>query len=129
MSLRFTSPFKCRRLSSIFKRNFPRIRQRNSSSNSTKNVVPSRWCTASLRSKRWSQIRDNRGILNQVRLSWTRRRRTEVALQTMAGISSNFFDLSVYAFIHNYSLSSERLVAIKITKFYVAKVVPSARKI
>jgi hypothetical protein len=28
-----------------------------------------------------------------------------------------------------YSLSSERLVNIKITKFYVEKVVPSARKI
>jgi hypothetical protein len=26
-----------------------------------------------------------------------------LALQTMAGISSNFFDVSFYAFTHNYS--------------------------
>jgi hypothetical protein len=28
----------------------------------------------------------------------------ELALQTMAGILSNFFDVSFYAFTHNYSL-------------------------
>jgi hypothetical protein len=47
------------------------------------------------------EIRQNRGILNRVRLSWAR---GVLALQTMAGILSNIFDVSFYAFTHNCSL-------------------------
>jgi hypothetical protein len=52
------------------------------------------------------QIRRNRGILNRVRISWTRRVMLKLAWQTMANILSNFFEVSFYAFyfIHNYSL-------------------------
>jgi hypothetical protein len=48
-------------------------------------------------------IRENIGILNRILLSWTRRTE-KLALQTMASISSNFFDVSFYAFTHNYSI-------------------------
>jgi heme A synthase len=45
------------------------------------------------------EIRRNRGILNRVPLLGL-----QLALQTMAGILSNFFDVSFYDFTHNYSL-------------------------
>jgi hypothetical protein len=41
----------------------------------------------------------------------------------------NWIQFSTFAQKMNYSLSSERLVHITITKLYVEKVVPSARKI
>jgi hypothetical protein len=51
------------------------------------------------------EICENRGILNLVRLSWTRRTEAcNLALQTIAAISSNFFDVSFYALTHHYSL-------------------------
>jgi hypothetical protein len=43
--------------------------------------------------------------------------------------SKGFFTRSQFCYQIWYSLSSERLVDIKITKFYAEKVVPSARKI
>jgi inner membrane protein involved in colicin E2 resistance len=45
------------------------------------------------------EIRQNRGILNRVRLSWVRRVLLKLALKTMAGILSNFFDVAFYALL------------------------------
>jgi hypothetical protein len=45
------------------------------------------------------EIRQNRGILNRVRLSWARRVLLKLALKTMAGILSNFFDVAFYALL------------------------------
>jgi hypothetical protein len=47
-------------------------------------------------------VRQNRGILNRVRFSLAPG--AEAAFQTMAEILNNFFDVSFYAFTHNYSL-------------------------
>jgi hypothetical protein len=50
------------------------------------------------------EIRENRGILNRVRLSWTRRIEASIVNDaTMAGILTNFFHVSFYTFTHNYS--------------------------
>jgi hypothetical protein len=43
------------------------------------------------------EIRENGGILKSS-LAWLK-----LALQTMAGVLSSFFDVSFYAFNHNYS--------------------------
>jgi hypothetical protein len=48
------------------------------------------------------EIRQNGGILNRVRLSWTRR--AEACIANDGSYLSNFFDVLFYAFTHNCSL-------------------------
>jgi hypothetical protein len=43
-------------------------------------------------------------MLNRVLLFWARRVVQKLALETMAGILSTFFEVSFYAFTYNYSL-------------------------
>jgi hypothetical protein len=64
-------------------------------------------CSLPASSKRSAaqEIRQNRGILNWVGISWKPRVALKLAWQTMASILSNFLEVSFYTFTstHNYS--------------------------
>jgi hypothetical protein len=65
-------------------------------------VLQITWEFLSLRVRNTAQgFRQNRGILNQLSLGHVM---LKLALQTMASILSNFFDVSFYTFTHDYSL-------------------------
>jgi hypothetical protein len=84
------------------KRKFAGITRGKFSRNSTRNVVDS--APSYYVQNATQEIPENRYILNWVPVSWTRRAESMYVLQTMTAILSNFFDVSFYAFSHNYSL-------------------------